>query len=260
MTRQMTRRDVLKLLLAAAAVRCASGEEDPLRLAARPAPPAREGPTGSIEPLGLGEARDGAVYAAPAAANGAPRPLLLLLHGAGGSGMRILARMQSEIALPGIVIAAPDSRGPTWDIVRGGAGPDVRFIDGALRAVFGRYAIDRKRIAVAGHSDGASYALTLGLANGDLFSHAIAFSPGFLALQHASRERPRIFIAHGRADEVLSFDTTRERIVAPLERAGYDVVFRPFDGGHTPKPEIVREAMSWWSLPPRRRAAILPPS
>ena len=256
----MTRRDLLKLFLAAAAVRCASSEDDPLRLAARPAAPSGQGPAGSIDPLGLGGARDGAVYAAPTAAIGAPRPLLLLLHGAGGSGKRILTRIQPDVATHGVVILAPDSREPTWDLVRGAAGPDVRFIDGALRAVFARYAIDRNRIAVAGHSDGASYALTLGLANGELFSHVIAFSPGFLALQHTSRERPRIFIAHGRADEVLSFDTTRQRIVAPLERAGYDVVFHPFDGGHTPKPEVVREAMSWWSLPPRQGAAILPSS
>jgi predicted esterase len=45
-----------------------------------------------------------------------------------------------------------------------------------------------------------------------------------------------------------------------LERSGYDVTFRPFDGGHALKPDIVREAISWWSLPPSPRAAILPPS
>lgn len=32
----------------------------------------------------------------------------------------------------------------------------------------------------AGFSDGASYALSLGLPNGNLFSHIVAFSPGFM--------------------------------------------------------------------------------
>ncbi len=65
-------------------------------------------------------------------------------------------------------------------LLRGGFGPDVRFIDKALSKVFGSYRIDPSHLAVAGFSDGASYALSLGLPNGDLFSHIIAFSPGFM--------------------------------------------------------------------------------
>jgi len=80
--------------------------------------------------------------------------------------VRILSRMQSQIATPGVVIVAPDSRCITWDVVRDGLGPDVRFLDDALRAVFDRYPIDRRRVCVAGHSDGASYALTLGTGRG----------------------------------------------------------------------------------------------
>jgi phospholipase/carboxylesterase len=60
--------------------------------------------------------------------------------------LRILSRIQSQIATPGIVIVAPDSRGLTWDVVRDGLGPDVRFLDDALRAVFDRYPIDRGRV------------------------------------------------------------------------------------------------------------------
>ncbi len=33
-----------------------------------------------------------------------------------------------------------------------------------------------------GFSDGASYALSLGVPNGDLFTHIVAFSPGFMRL------------------------------------------------------------------------------
>src|SRR6185369_4143416 len=147
----MTRRDVFKLLLAAPALRCASGEKvaEVGRLTARPGTPTHAGAAGSIEHLGLGGARDGAVYAAPATG---PRPLIVLLHGAGGAGARILSRMQAEIAVPGIVIVAPDSRGATWDVIQNPIGPDVAFIDSALRTVFDRYAVDPARVCVAGFS------------------------------------------------------------------------------------------------------------
>ena len=258
----MTRRHLLKLLLSAPLLRCASGEDVAQvgRLTARPSKPTRDGVVGKVESLGLGGSeRDGVVYAAPDG-DRASRPLLLLLHGATGSGAHLLSRMQSQITTPGVVIAAPDSRGMTWDIVRTSLGPDVAFIDDMLRAIFDRYAIDRARIAVAGFSDGASYALTLGLTNGDLFRHVMAFSPGFLALKKASSERPRVFIAHGRDDEILSFEESGKHVATTLERGGYDVTFHPFDGGHTVKPEVVRQAMAWWSLPAPPRPAILPPS
>jgi predicted esterase len=63
---------------------------------------------------------------------------------------------------------------------RGSYGPDVDFINRSLQYVFDRYTVDPARLGIAGFSDGASYALSLGLPNGDLFSHIIAFSPGFM--------------------------------------------------------------------------------
>ena len=188
------------------------------------------------------------VYVHPNAT--APHPLLLLLHGAGGKGERIFARMQDDLkTVPGLVVVAPDSRGRTWDIADSEAGPDVQFIDGVLRNVFGHYAIDGHRIAVAGFSDGASYALALGLTNGDLFTHVMAFSPGFLAVQHASPAKPRVFIAHGRDDDIIPFAHGGQHIAAQLRDSNYDVTFRAFDDGHTVRREIVAEAMKWWSLP-----------
>ena len=53
-------------------------------------------------------------------------------------------------------------------------------MDQAVHHVFERYSIDPGRIGLAGFSDGASYALSLGVANGDLFTHIMAFSPGFM--------------------------------------------------------------------------------
>src|SRR6185437_4861583 len=108
-------------------------------------------------------------------------PLMVLLHGAGGTGRRELRPVLAAADRYGTVIVAPDSRGRTWDLLLGGFGPDVAFIDRALDAAVDRCDVDLARCAVGGISDGASYALGLGLSNGDIFSTVIAFSPGFAA-------------------------------------------------------------------------------
>ena len=80
----------------------------------------------------------------------------------------------------GAILISPQSRTRTWDVIRDGFGKDVESIDNALDSAFGTYNIDREHLAIGGFSDGASYALSLGLTNGQLFSHIIAFSPGFM--------------------------------------------------------------------------------
>jgi phospholipase/carboxylesterase len=116
----------------------------------------------------------------------------------------------------------PESRGQSWDVIRGGFGPDVAFLDAALRRAFDALPVDPARIAIGGFSDGASYALTLGLANGDLFARILAFSPGFAA-PPGTIGRPSVFISHGRSDEVLPIGPCSRRLVPRLRAAGYDL-------------------------------------
>ena len=127
----------------------------------------------------------------------------------------------------------------------GAFGPDVAFIDDALERVFARYPIDRSHLSVGGFSDGASYALSLGLANGDLFTHLIAFSPGFMA-PPALVGRPKIYVSHGTHDQILPIDACSRRLVPQLERSGYRVQYHEFDGTTVP-PEIRREAFEWFT-------------
>jgi phospholipase/carboxylesterase len=98
----------------------------------------------------------------------------------------------------------------------GREGPDIAFIDRALAQTFNRYAIDPSKVAIAGFSDGASYALSVGLTNGDLFTHVIAFSPGFMA-PGAQVGRARLFISHGKTDNVLPIDHCSRVIVPQLQ-------------------------------------------
>jgi phospholipase/carboxylesterase len=207
--------------------------------------------------LGLGDARD-ALLQLPANAGEDLLPLIVLFHGAGGSGERFLRRIAAAAEGLRIALLAPDSRGRTWDavlseqtslldIVTGhrqvqGFGLDVAFLDRALERVFQKVAVDPTRIAVGGFSDGATYALSLGLINGDLFRRIVAFSPGFW-VEGESRGHPQIYVSHGRADEILPIDRSSRRIVPELEKRGYTVTYREFDGGHEVPEGIAREAL-----------------
>jgi phospholipase/carboxylesterase len=204
-------------------------------------------PTGSVSPglqaLGLAD-RDAFLYVPESYAAPAPSTLVLTLHGAGGSPQGELSMLRPHADEHGWLLLAPYSRGHTWDLILGGYGPDVTFIDRALAEVFRRSAVDPARVTIEGFSDGATYALSLGVTNGDLFQRIIAFSPGFMAAA-APRGDPRIFISHGTGDRILPIDATSRRIVSELERASYDVEYREFDGGHTVQPSIVLDAVRW---------------
>ena len=177
-----------------------------------------------------------------------PVPLVLLLHGAGEDARDGLAQLRGQADEARIILLALSSRGPTWDSIlgRGRYGPDIAAIDQALEHAFSRCAVDPTRVAVGGYSDGASYALSLGKANGDLFSHVLAFSPGFLAAT-GQRGSPRIFVAHGTRDGWLPIGSCSRRIVPRLERAGYEILYREFEGGHVVPPSIAREAAIWFA-------------
>ena len=187
---------------------------DPAHIEVVPGPPKLALGPGEHR-LGLDDERDGAIYVPRVHQPGRPSPLAVMLHGAGGNGdrMRFTFALADEF---GMTVLAPDSRGGTWDFVRGGFGPDVAFIGAALQHVFDHVAVDPKHLAIGGFSDGASYALSLGLANGRLFTHVLAFSPGFIVRTRV-RGRPRIFVSHGAADRVLPINQTSRRIVADLK-------------------------------------------
>jgi phospholipase/carboxylesterase len=194
--------------------------------------------------LGLEPVRDGVLYVPDTAEPGAP--VMVLFHGAGGSGRRELRAAVGAADRYGVVVVAPDSRAMTWDvIVLGGFGADVPFVDRALDAAADRCDADFTRLAVAGISDGASYALSLGLANGDLFEAILAFSPGFVHRVEPVGT-PRVFVSHGLTDAVLPIDACGRPIAGGLRKAGYQVSFREFDGGHTVPPAVADEGVRWW--------------
>ena len=217
------------------------------RLSARPVAAAHPGrgdePTGLV-PLGLERRRDGWVYVPKGYRPDVTHPLSVKLHGAGSDARAGLAPFLPLADATGLLLLGVDSRGPTWDVIRDGFGPDVAFLDRALDALFRRYTVDPDRISVEGFSDGASYALSVGLLNGDLFSRIVAFSPGFFLAPEA-HGRPSIFVSHGVHDRVLPIDRCSRRLVPRLRHAGYDVDYHEFDGGHVVPAELAEQAADW---------------
>ncbi len=207
------------------------------------------GGTGEPVPPGRGtvrvDGRDLGVCYVPSAP---PERLVVLLHGAGGRAGDALGLLLPHAEERRFMLLAPQSVGPTWDVIGPGYGPDVRRLQQALDRVLDGQAT-RPALAIGGFSDGASYALSLGLVNGDIVDAVLAFSPGFAA-PTAPTGRPEIFVSHGRADAVLPVDRCSRRIVPALRRAGYPVHYHEFDGGHVVPPAIVDEALHWLATRP----------
>jgi phospholipase/carboxylesterase len=211
------------------------------RLAARPRAVVTSLKSG---PLGLVQGGRDGVIQMPSVMPDGPVPLLVYLHGATGNGERALRRIGPVADRAGVVVLAPDSRDGTWDAIRGSFGEDVAFLDRALELVFSRLNVDPARLAIGGFSDGASYALSLGLANGDLFPRIVAGSPGFV-MSAPSHGRPRVFISHGTSDPILPIDRCSRVIVPRLKSLGYDVTYREFEGRHELPDAVANESLEW---------------
>lgn len=196
--------------------------------------------------LGLSdEGRDGVLYVPTSYKAGTPMPLAMMLHGFGGwaDGQRGLFAIAEEL---GFIVIAPESRELTWGKEVPGFDVDVRYLGAAYRRVTGILDIDGEHVALGGQSDGAGYALTMGLAYGDVWNHLLIFAGGGLIEPLRRKGKPRIFIAQGIKDTTMPPDVSGRKNAAQLKKEEYDVTYREHEGGHRTPPEIQREGFLWF--------------
>jgi phospholipase/carboxylesterase len=251
----MSRRRVLAVVAAGAAALFAPGcgavqrisgaSGTDARLSARPDPTLRGRVSPGLHRLGVADANDTLLFVPATAPESRPVPLVVSLHGAGHGDRAGLGRFRAAAERHGVAILLPESRGQTWDVVTGGYGPDVDVLDASLISAFAMMPVSPSALAIAGYSDGASYALSIGLTNGDLFSHIIACSPGFIGPVEA-HARPLVFVSHGTEDPVLPIDRTSRQLVPRLLDQGYGVEYVEFAGRHEVPPEIADRAFRWF--------------
>jgi phospholipase/carboxylesterase len=203
----------------------------------------------------------GGAYAyLPKGRTSAPAPVLVALHGAGGQASQVLESFREAADTNGIVLLIPQSAKSTWDMiedlksrlgielnVQPRYGKDLKALDAALADLFGKVAVDPARIGIMGFSDGATYALSVGTANPQLFKRVIAFSPGPAFIGKSSPDQ-YVFISHGENDRVLPYANARG-FASKLRVKKVPVEFERFDGGHEVPKAIKEKAMAFFRDP-----------
>lgn len=195
--------------------------------------------------LGIAKERDTVLYVPQGLVTGAPVPLLVMFHGANGSAEKVLPFLQEHADRNKFLLLVPQSTFVTWDLSIGGNGPDIERLNAALVEVGSRYLLEHDRFGFAGFSDGGSYSLSNGVTNGDLVTHVIVFSGGFMNA-YMPTGTPLIFIAHSQEDEQLPIETSGRKHAAVLREAGYDVEYVEFSGRHVIHPPVVEQAIAFF--------------
>jgi phospholipase/carboxylesterase len=197
-------------------------------------------------------------------AAGEPTGLLVLHHGRGTTENDLLPLadaldpgQQWHVAAPQAPLQLPGSPGYHWYRVPRVGYPDPETFDAAYKALaelheelWKQTGLTAERTVLGGFSMGTvmSYALGLG-ADRPAPAGILAFS-GFIPdvagwePELASRQRTRVFIAHGRNDPVISVQFARDALQT-LQAAGLEVDYRESDAGHFIDPPDIPRAVGW---------------
>ena len=202
-------------------------------------------------------------------------PLLVALHGSGGSAdsfaslWRRQPRAQCIFAVPEGPYPFPTDRqggssGRSWYLlvkekrVWELADPlAIRAMMATVEELSASYRVGP--VYILGFSQGASLAYQAALGHPDVFAGVIAVA-GLLpqeaaqpAVLEKARGRLRVFIAHGSRDSRVS-PKASEAARAQLEEGGLQVSFRKFQGGHAVTDDLFGSILEWigaWAQGPR---------
>ena len=137
--------------------------------------------------------------------------MIVLLHGYGGNGQRLMNPWQDFARDQGIALVAPNSLSAGWALLQGD-GPD--FFQALIEAVKKDVTIDPRRVYLFGHSSGGHQALALGPLESEYFAavtaHAGALNPSERKLLQEARRKIPIALWHGSGDDIVPLRMGRE--------------------------------------------------
>jgi predicted esterase len=195
--------------------------------------------------------RSGAFYLPPQP-EGVRIPVLVAIHGTGGSGRGMIAGFRSLAETRHIALVGPDSRiSPsgqfTWQVsdTRGEVTPDLEHIQACLQEVADRYGgrLDLERVLILGHSGGASSAPYVATNVGPFTAFAVlhggAFPSGF------GGRNVRGWFSTGQNDNMRAPQMVKEA-AAEARAAGLGIEYHTFPGGHSLSGAEKQAVVSWW--------------
>lgn len=182
----------------------------------------------------------------PDGAAGSGAPLVLALHGTGGTGEEMLERLRAVCDDLGAVCVAPDALRPVGDGFSWTYRDEAEWFVGFLveRAVE-EHGIDRERVVLVGFSQGANIALTMAQTHAETFRAVVPICGHFEAGITSSEGMPsRAYLLTGSRDPWKA--TYREARDAFEERGG-EVRLRVLSGlGHEmPSRRELERALRW---------------
>jgi phospholipase/carboxylesterase len=196
-----------------------------------------------------GEGRGGfSLYVPESCVAGEARPLVVALHGGFGHGRDFLWTWLRECKTRRCLLLAPTSQDTTWSMMA----PDVdgRALRSMVSFVTERWPIDAAHVLLTGLSDGATFSLIEGLAEGTPFTHVAPVSGVLHPLAYrrgdVGRARGRrIYLVHGAQDWMFPIEIARVARDA-LQEAGADLVWREIeDLSHTYPREENAHILEW---------------
>jgi len=211
-------------------------------------------------------ARMDLLHTAHIPAGDGPFPTIIALHGWGASahdliglapifdgGRSIVLCPQGPLAFQ----AGPGQVGYGWFPLTGGGEADPaeveagiekleRFLDKAIDAL----AVERRKIAILGFSQGGVMAYALALHHPGTYAGLVALSSWLPdAMAESVPANPELanlptLVIHGTRDGMISIDLARESRDA-LAKLGVSATYREYEMGHEINPEALRQIISW---------------
>lgn len=200
----------------------------------------------STERLSFGGLERSYLLVVPKNPKPGPLPVVIALHGvtSNAATMAAITEIQRYADRDGFIGLVPNGSGSLsgwnagWIDLTGRKADDVGFVRTILDRTEGEFSVDKRRVFVLGHSNGAFLANAVAA---DLGSRVAAFASvaGSIGLKNGTRiPEPKapvsaLFI-HGLADTVVSYDGSVQALISPVSAPDTAAFWAKADGAKSP--------------------------